>query len=198
MNICELDKKQKTAYSKIDRKIKRIKSKARRNNKNEPYIQIKSATDELRKLYYSDEVRLDQRYLLRRYAQLERMDIIWTNVWFPIFCAILSAESMYNLFAPLLKDIFSIVKDIESIRYFTIAESINILLGLAIIAISSFLLVYSIIMLYKLFFSSLTRNADSTIKENELKIISSILHHHGVLLDEDKEYDVAASYFIKG
>lgn len=99
MKKCELDKKQKAAYSKIDRKMKRIKLKARRNNKNEPYIQIKSATDKLRELFYSDEVRLNQRYLLRRYIQLERTDTICSNFWFPIFCALLSVEIMYSLLA---------------------------------------------------------------------------------------------------
>lgn len=197
MKICELDEKQKTAYSKIDRKIKRIKSKARRNNKNEPHIQIKSATDELRKLYYSDEVRLDQRYLLRRYVQLERTDIVWINIWFPIFCTILSVESMYTLFEPLLKDVFSIVGEIKSIQYFTMGESIKVLFGLAIMAISFLLLIYSVLVLYKLLFASLTRNADTTIKENELKIITSILHHQGVLVDENKEYEEGMRYFVK-
>lgn len=112
-------------------------------------------------------------------------------------CAFVSRDHVFS-FSPLLKDIFPLIRDIKSIEYYTIGENITILLGMSVVTITFLGLIYSILVLYKLMFASLTRNVDTTIKENELIIISSILHHHGVILDEDIEFEAGEHYFVKG
>lgn len=141
-------------------------------------------------------MRLNQGYLLKRYIRLESPDAVWEKICIPILSAIFSAEHIFLMFESSVRDTFSIVREINLKELFTMGESILIILGLALLA-SCFLFLLLALLNSIGFFASVTRNIDSTIKENELKMIFAILLLHGVFLDKDKECHIAESYFIK-
>ena len=55
------------------------------------------------------------------------------------------------------------------------------IVGLIVLALFT---IWSVIYMWKLAVSSLTRQPDSTLKENELQIIKSLLIGHKIFLDE--------------
>ena len=77
-----------------------------------------------------------------------------------------------------LEETSAFVSTTDSFLY---ALYMSCIVGLIVLA---FFAIWSVIYMWKLAVSSLTRQPDSTLKENELQIIKSLLIEHKIFLDE--------------
>lgn len=197
MYTIRLTKQQKKERKKLNKKIQSIKKKAREDYPNEPHRQIKHATEQLREFYCSENLRENQTYLLQRYTLLEKRESIWNNIWFPAVISILSLDILYEKSKGLIAKIVSLGDFFVQIPALDIKERIFVYIGIFLIFVFLFLLVYSFGKLCKLICYSLTRNADSSIIDNEKCIIKALLSEQEVLLDEGKELERARGLFKK-
>ena len=193
----ELNENQARVYTDIEQEISKIKSDARKLYRKEPVKQVKHVTEEIRQVYYSEDVCNNQKYLLRRYAKLEKKDIIWGNIWIPTFLSIVSVDLIFEKFSEITSMVLSLVKALMLIEKITLKEALVVIIGISTIIFLICLLIRSLKALYDVISGSLTRSADTTITENELKIISAILHHHSIFLDDEKKKTVVAKLFDK-
>lgn len=197
MYSIRLTSQQKREHKKLNEKIQSIKKKAREEYPDEPHRQIKHATEQLREFYCSENSRKNQTYLLHRYTLLEKRESIWNNIWFPAVMGILSLDVLYEKGNELIAKIVSLGDFFVQIPALEIKERIFVYISIFLIVVCIFLLVYSFWKLCKLICYSLTRNADSSIIDNEKYIIKALLVEQEVLLDEGKELERARGLFKK-
>ena len=197
MYSIRLTKQQKKEHKKLNKKIQSIKKKAREDYPDEPHRQIKYATEQLREFYCSENLRENQTYLLQRYTLLEKRESIWNNIWFPAVMGILSLDVLYEKSKELLTMIASLREYFVQIPKLCIKAQIYVYIGFLLVVASVFLLAYSFWKLCELIRFSLTRNADTSIIDNEKCIIKALLVEQEVLLDEGRELERAHGIFKK-
>lgn len=134
-------------------------------------------------LYDKPRFKDNQNYLLRRYTELEKKDTIWLNLCIPVFLTVMPSfwRYLYQQIvetAVKLEDASAFVSATDSLLY---ALYTSCIVGLIVLALFT---IWSVIYMWKLAVSSLTRQPDSTLKENELQIIKSLLIEHKIFLDE--------------
>lgn len=189
MKRIQLTKNQKEEYSKIERKIQSIKKESRTLYKQKPFKQVKYATAKLSELYSSEIVRSNQNFLLRRYSTLEKRDNMWNIIWLPAVLSLLSIETIFEKINEIIEMISSLGALTAAIPLLERGEQIKCYVMLSIIALAIVALSISFWKLCEQIRYSLTRNADTTIIENEKCMIKALLIEHEILLDEGKEYE---------
>ena len=183
--MAKLMKEKQETFRKLESEIKRAKSKAYRKAKHKHNEFVINATDNLLKLYDKSEFKDNKEFLLSRYAKLERKGLIWLSIIIPSVVSIFSVEKLCLLFT----DTQAVFNNIRN--FIELSPSVNALemigVGFLVFVILALLvlLCWSIYSLAKTIIASLTRNARTTIIENEMNIIRSLLRQHNMLLFEE-------------
>ena len=186
MQQLKLTKRQKEEYTKIDKKIQSVKKRARRRYRGRPGLQVKYATQCLQELYPSPEVINNPDYLLWRYTKLEHRESTWNNIWLPMIMPIMSFSFVYDAFENLSIELTSLKEYIPLISMMSFSEQLLVVFLLILVVIGVVSFGYSICNVWKLIILSISRNADTTIIENERIILKALLIKNGVLLNEDE------------
>lgn len=191
-------KKQSKKNKELESKILKVISNAKRDANGESYKFVKKATEDLVELYGDFRFCKDENFLLYRYSKLEGKDKIWTTLFIPsVMTLFLSTEKITYV----VNDIGQTASVIESIYcvYANMTFLQQILswffLAFILVAIPSF--IYGVFSICKLMVASVTRDANTTIIENELCILRELLKYHREILGEEKAKEKVREYFKK-
>lgn len=184
---------------KLESEILEAKANAKREANGESHKFVKTATENLVELYKDSRFCKDENFLLYRYSKLEAKDNIWTILFIPAFMTLfLSTEKIANVFhdlgqaASVIEAIFSLYSSMA------LYQQIISWLFLVFVLVAIPLFVYGAYSICKLAVASVTRDANTTIIENELCILRELLKYHGEILGEEKTKETVKDYFKKG
>lgn len=191
-------KKQLKNHKKLEVKIKNAKKRAKENVNGEAHKYVKHAVDELIELYSSQEFCKNENFLLYRYAKLESKGQIWYTLFIPALLALFITKDNIKIIPEALADLWKVFTEFSEIKDemlpIQLVTSI-ILLCVALGAIAT--LAFLIYRLCVLMIHSVTRDANTTIIENEMCIIRSLLKQHGEFLDDEKVKKMAEKWCAK-
>ena len=165
--------------------IMRIKRAASKQAEGKRYQKIITATEEIRKLYTESSYKDDCDLLLARYANLESRQPIWEMLVIPLLLSSFTFQALSQLCLHLMGELVSTIDLIQlTIELGVSGQPLYICLT-ALIFILIVIFIACVIYLIHTFITSVRRNADSTIIENELCILRTILKSRGILINED-------------
>ena len=195
-------KKQLKKNKELESKILKVIANAKRDANGESHKFVKKATEDLVELYGDSRFCKDENFLLYRYSKLEGKDKIWTTLFIPsVMTLFLSTEKIAYVFNYVFNDIGQTASVIESIYCvyadMTFLQQILSLFFLAFILVAIPSFIYGVFSICKLMVASVTRDANTTIVENELCILRELLKYHGEILDEEKAKEKVREYFKK-
>ena len=177
-----LTKGQKRKHKELKERIREAKRTAKNDAKGEPHKYIKKANNALKKLYETQDFRANQSFLIVRYAELEREIPVAQSLLIPICIGIL----------PMWVDtILGLLNSIgEELQKVPIEVQISDIRFIGIWAITIFWVIVSVLVLMwiiKMFIKELTRSAERTLQQNEMRIIEEILIKEGIILEASKD-----------
>lgn len=192
-------KNQLKKNKKLESEILKVKANAKRDANGESHKFVKKATENLVELYKDSRFCKDENFLLYRYSKLEGKDKIWTILFIPSFMTLfLSTERIENLFHDLGETASVIETIFSSYNSMALYLQITSWLFLVFVLVAIPLFVYGVYSICKLAVASVTRDANTTIIENELCILRELLKYHGEILDEGKMKEKVKEHFKKG
>ena len=195
MNADTNNKKPSIRKQVLIQKISNVKRIAKRDSRGSSYIQIQIATKRLQEFYSNPDIMRNQSFLLWRYTELEKRERIWNSFWIPLFFSIFTFECLSKILQTVKTDTGTIIDILKAITHMEIWFQV-VCYGLAILFVVGICtLVYYFVHLIKLITNSFTRNPASTIVENELCILRTLLRFHEIVLDENSEMERIKALF---
>ena len=179
----KLSKKQKRRQKVMTRKIKTAKEQAKMASHGVQHKYVILATQNLQQLYSSPRFSRDNNFLLRRYMKLENNNNIWLVFMLPVFMSMLY-DCVKDLLLPLLKTVAPELQSITSLLLASpsqITPSVIVMLLFILLLLAGIL--YSLCLIIHDLIISISRDAESTIRENELNIIKKILIDNKILIE---------------
>lgn len=183
-----LNKNQRKVQKELERKVYAAKADAKNLSRGIPHKHIKIATRKLTELYDTAEFRNNHKFLLKRYANLEKREKMWNNLFLPVILSLLMSETLIaKIISVFVSETASTINEIMTLREIlpTMPMWVQVLfwttVGVSMLAVgvSILLLGRCLIMLFK----SFSRSPEEIIKDNETKIIEKILINEGVFID---------------
>lgn len=176
----KLSRNQRKSQKELKKEIDRIKRTAKIVSHGIPHKQVKIATEHLMELYQQPRFRDNHNFLLRRYSDLERRNVIWYNVVVPFIVSIITTFALEDSFRkPLEQKILGLFGMIE--ETFSVKPSADWLFSVmywgsyALVVVLMAILALLVFDGVRLIFNSFKRSPEETIKENEMKIIKALL-----------------------
>lgn len=187
-----VNKKQSVWKQALIPTISNIKRSAKRDSHGNSYIQIQIATKRLQEFYSNPNIMENQDFLLWRYTELEKREKRWNSFWIPLFFSIFTLERLSRMLQRMETDTSAAIDILKAVAHEGIWFQV-ICCGLVLLFIVAVCTLVSYFV--HLIISSFTRNPASTIVENELCILRTLLQLHKIVLDENSEMERIKALF---
>lgn len=107
-----LNKNQRKVQKELEKKVYAAKADAKSLSRGIPHKHIKIATRKLTELYDTVEFRNNHKFLLKRYANLEKREKMWNNLFLPVILSLLMSETLITK----IKSVFCFRNDLYNKR----------------------------------------------------------------------------------
>ena len=182
----EREIRQRKKNRSLEKRIVAAKVKAKKQSEGRPHKFVKYATNEIFELYKKPEFCKNQDFLLYRYSRVERKDRIWTNLVLPLVLTFTISIEGIKALVDMGSSIFNVLALIPDVwKQMKVGQQVSTVASVLAIIGAVVITIRCVLSIGKMLTDSISRDAYTTIDENEMCIIRGILMNNGVLLDEE-------------